>query len=153
MHCYQELVLQSVGETARKACKEQECFDFSVDVSECPDPFQPSGSSCLFIPDVSVKASWNNARSACIDLGGDLAILNTAQKHQDAQDLALTHGPGKIVNNFSQVSLSTVLYTPFVNMMYNTSQVTTLLGLPAICSGGWGDRRFMQFGRSEVGVG
>ena len=66
-----------------------------VYVIECPAPFEQIGSSCLYLEtDDGKKSKWSKARLECRALGGDLAILNTDERHQDAEDLVKMHGIG-----------------------------------------------------------
>ena len=61
-------------------------------VIECQTPYAYVGSSCLYLEtDPYKKANWTDARETCITLGGDLAILDTETKHQDAEQLVMMH--------------------------------------------------------------
>ncbi len=61
----------------------------------CPAPFVYVGSSCLYLEtDPDKKMNWTDARAACIAHRGDLAILNTEEKHRDAEEIVKSYGMG-----------------------------------------------------------
>ncbi len=50
----------------------------------CSAPFSIRGTSCLYV--TSDGYSWDAGRTECQSLGGDMAMLKTGVKHQEAID-------------------------------------------------------------------
>ena len=72
---------------------------------ECPAPFVQNGSSCLYLEtDPGKFTTWANARTACTNYGGHLAILDTQERQYDAEQLVMMNYfifsyPGKLNPN------------------------------------------------------
>jgi hypothetical protein len=69
--------------------------DATPDAMTCVAPFVASSSGCHAFPNAThlVPTTWPRARRACQDLGGDLAIINTAaESAQVASALAAASG-------------------------------------------------------------
>ena len=53
-------------------------------VVDCSAPFSVSGTSCFYVPGGAY--TWDDCRTQCQALGGDLAMIKTAAKQQEARE-------------------------------------------------------------------